>query len=83
MRNLTLAALPLVILAAPSLAEPSCKSASGAVPMWQVAKAFEETGASIQQMKTTNGCYEIYGHANDRRVEVFYDPASGRELERE
>ncbi len=82
MRYLTLA-LPLALLAAPVFAEPSCKAAVSALPMWQVAKTFEEAGGQIQQMKNTNGCYEIYGHDKDRRVEVFYDPTDGKEIERE
>ena len=83
MKKLYYVALPLALLTGPALAEPTCKTPAAATPMWQVAKSFEETGGTINAMKTTNGCYEIYGHQKDRRVEVFYDPATGSEIERE
>jgi hypothetical protein len=82
MRKLIIAALPLAVLAGPALAEPSCKT-GGALPMWQVAKTFEDAGGTIQQMKVNDGCYEIYGHQSDARVEAFYDPKTGAEIGRE
>lgn len=82
MRRFALITLPLILLAAPVLAEPSCKQAV-AVPMWQVAKGFEEAGGTIQSLKVTNGCYEVYGHEKGEKVEVFFDPADGHEIERE
>ena len=81
MRYLMTAALPLAILAGPALAEPSCAPQAAVKPMWRIAKTFEDAGGTIQQMKTTNGCYEIYGHRNDRRAEVFFDPNTGHEIE--
>jgi hypothetical protein len=83
MRRLYFAALPFALLAGPALAEPSCQGDGPMMPMWQVAKSFEETGGTIREIKTTNGCYEIYGHEQERRVEVFFDPRSGSELARE
>ena len=83
MKRFLATAVSLALLAAPALAEPSCKGSGATMPMWQVAKHFEDAGGSISQMKTTNGCYEIYGHENDRRVEAFFDPRSGNELARE
>jgi hypothetical protein len=51
--------------------------------MWQVAKGFEEAGGIIREMKITDGCYEIYGTNGAEKLEVFYDPNSGAELQRE
>jgi len=83
MNKLILAALPFALLAGPALAEPSCKAKGAMMPMWQVAKGFEEAGGTIRQMKTTNGCYEIYGFQQQVRVEAFFDPSTGAEIERE
>jgi hypothetical protein len=83
MKMLYVVGLPLALLAGPVLAEPSCKGDGAMLPMWQVAKGFEDGGGSIREMKTSNGCYEIYGEQAERRVEVFYDPRTGSELERE
>ena len=42
MIRLYFAALPLALLSSPALAEPTCKDALTPVPMWQVAKTFED-----------------------------------------
>lgn len=84
MKYILLAAGALLLpLATPALAEPSCDVQGQAVPMWQVAKTFEEAGGAIRTIKVTNGCYEIYGTEGDKRVEVFYDPQTGAELSRQ
>ena len=79
--------IPAVIafgaLAAPALAEPSCKAGSADLPMWQVAKSFEEAGGSIQKVQRTNGCFEIYGKRADKRVEAFFDPTTGKQIAEE
>ncbi len=74
---------PLVALAAPVFAEPSCEAGGKPLPMWQVAKTFEDAGGAISNMKVNNGCYEIYGKVADKKVEVFFDPVSGAEIGRE
>jgi hypothetical protein len=78
-----LAALPLAALAMPAFAGPDCTGTAATLPMWQVAKAFEEAGGKIREMKVSDGCYEIYGKNGDRKLEIYYDPATGAELERE
>ncbi len=78
--KLSLLALPLIAVAAPALAEPSCKTPAAPVPMWSVAKSFEDSGGRISNMKVNDGCYEIYGKAGDKRVELFFDPASGSQI---
>jgi hypothetical protein len=82
MRVLRFALLP-ALLAGPALAAPSCDAGGPTLPMWQVARSFEEAGGSIQTMKSSDGCYEIYGRQGDRRVEIYFDPRTGAELERE
>jgi hypothetical protein len=70
-------------LAGPALADPSCKGADPTMPMWQVAKGFEDAGGKIREMKVSDGCYEIYGANGQSRLEIYYDPATGAELQRE
>lgn len=83
MHKLIIAAVPIALLAVPALAEPTCQAKGQPMPMWQVAKGFEDAGGTIRQMKTTNGCYEIYGFQQEKRVEAFFDPSTGVEIERE
>lgn len=51
--------------------------------MWEVARGFEEAGGKIREMKVSDGCYEIYGTNGQQKLEIYYDPSSGAELERE
>jgi hypothetical protein len=78
-----LAALPLVLIAAPVLAGPDCEGMAKSMPMWQVAKGFEEAGGTIRDMKVEDGCYEIKGDQAGKRVEVYFNPSTGAELDRE
>jgi hypothetical protein len=82
-KTLIAAALPLAFIAAPAFAGPDCGAAARTTPMWQVAKSFEEAGGAIREMKIEDGCYEIKGYQAEHRVEVYFDPTSGVELERE
>ncbi|HRO11486.1 PepSY domain-containing protein [Amaricoccus sp.] len=82
MKPLALSLLALAC-AAPALADPSCKGTEATMPMWQVAKAFEDAGGKIREMKVSDGCYEIYGTNGETKLEIYYDPASGAELQRE
>ena len=46
-------------------------------------KAFEEEGGKVLAFKiNSGGCYEVYGTLGDAKMEVFYDPNTGAELER-
>jgi hypothetical protein len=81
--TLAAAALPLALIAAPAFAGPDCEGTARTTPMWQVAKSFEEAGGAIREMKIEDGCYEIKGDQAEHRVEVYFDPSSGVELERE
>ena len=70
-------------LAAPTFADPNCKGIDATTPMWKVAKSFEDAGGTIREMKVSDGCYEIYGANGETRLEIYYDPATGAELQRE
>jgi hypothetical protein len=72
-----------LICAAPAFAGPDCSATSATKPMWQVAKGFEDAGGHIREMKVSDGCYEIYGTNGDEKLEIYYDPSSGAELDRE
>ena len=84
MNRLTLAAA-LSLVALPALAGPDCSEIDASMPMWEVVKAFEENeGGSVEVAKITDdNCYEIYGRIDGAKVEIYYDPSSGAELERE
>lgn len=72
-----------LILAAPAFAGPNCKATDATMPMWHVAKGFEDAGGKIHEMKVSDGCYEIYGVNGRTKLEIYYDPATGAELQRE
>ena len=75
--------LAAATLAAPAFAGPDCSKMPATLPMWQVAKSFEEAGGKIREMKVTDGCYEIYGANSTEKLEIYYNPTTGAELERE
>jgi hypothetical protein len=67
----------------PAFAGPDCTEAEEPLmQMWQIAQRFEEAGGKIEQLKVSDGCYEIYGWENEAKVEIYYDPKTGAELER-
>lgn len=78
-----LAALPLTLLAVPAFAGPDCSAMAQTKPMWEVARSFEEAGGQIREMKVSDGCYEIYGTNGKQKLEIYFDPSTGAELERE
>lgn len=45
----------------------------------------EKRGYTIKTFKISRGrCYEIYGHdASGKKVEIYFDPATGAEIGRE
>jgi len=83
MQKLALSLAPLLLLTTPAFADPDCSSTPASMPMWQIAKGFEDAGGSIREMKVSDGCYEIYGTNGGERLEIYYDPSSGAELQRE
>jgi hypothetical protein len=82
MKNLLCAAV-LTIAAAPAFAEPACTPGATLKPVWESMKAFEESGGTVLAFKINDGmCYEIYGTVDGTKMEVFYDPNTGLEMER-
>jgi hypothetical protein len=73
----------LTIAAAPAFAEPTCTPGATLKPVWESMKAFEETGGVVLSFKVNDGqCYEIYGSVDGTKMEVFFDPNTGLELDR-
>ncbi len=84
MKILTMIAAPMLALAGPAFAGPDCTGGSGPLtPMWKLAQAFENDGGTIETMQVTAGCYEIYGKQANLDVEIYFDPRSLAELQRE
>lgn len=81
----TLTALVLALGATAAFAGPSCT-----VPQdkWMKEADFktmvEKQGYQIKTFKVSKGkCYEIYGFDKaGKKVEIYFDPATGAELER-
>ncbi|SEN60487.1 Peptidase propeptide and YPEB domain-containing protein [Loktanella fryxellensis] len=84
MKIATLAAL-MTLTAGAAFAEPACTvpAEGAAAPVWEALKAFETEGGAVIAFKINDGaCYEIYGTLVGTKMEVFYDPTTGVELER-
>ena len=82
MKKLALAAL-FAAVAAPVLAEPACTPGASLKPVWEAIKTFEDQGGVVIAFKINDGkCYEIYGTAGGKKLEVFFDPNTGLELDR-
>lgn len=78
------ALLPIIALAGPAFASADCEDMERQAPMWEIAKRFEDAGGEIVLMKVTDEkCYEIYGRQGDKKLEIYYSPTDGAELERE
>lgn len=73
----------LAALAAPAFAGPDCGGMAADTPMWRVAKSFEDAGGVIRDMKLEDGCYEIKGEHAGARVEVYFNPTTGEEMQRD
>ena len=79
------AALATTLFAGAAVAGPTCN-----VPQekWMKEADFkaglEKQGYQIRTFKVSKGkCYEIYGFDKDgKKVEIYFDPATGAELER-
>ncbi len=82
MKKLMLTALAATI-ATPLLAEPSCTPSDSLKPVWEAIKTFEDEGGEVLKFKINDGgCYEVYGKLNETKMEVFFDPNTGVEIER-
>ncbi len=80
-----IAATAMTLIAASAFAGPTCD-----VPEAQWMKeadfkaAKEAEGYKIKTFKVSKGkCYEIYGFdKDDKKVEIYFNPATGAEIER-
>jgi len=83
MKSLVLSAL-LIAVAGTAMASPTCTAPK---EKWQPEAAFkkdlEAQGYQIKNFKVTKGqCYEIYGTDKaGKKVEIYFDPVSGKALE--
>lgn len=84
MKRIALAAA-VTAIALPAFAEPDCSASTDAKPFWEIVKAFEEGEQAVVDVAKITGdkCYEIYGHTDTKKLEIYYDPATGSVLDRE
>ena len=78
----TAAALTLTAVAAS--AGPTCTAPKDSwKPEAQFQQELKDQGYSIRNFKVTKGqCYEIYGtDKTGKKVEIYFDPATGRAIE--
>jgi hypothetical protein len=47
------------------------------------AKSLEDADGSMREMQVSDVCYEIYGKNGAARLEIYYDPMPGAELQPE
>ena len=72
-----------VTFATPLFAEPSCTPGDSLKPVWEAIKTFEDEGGEVLKFKINDGgCYEVYGKLDDTKMEVFFDPNTGVEIDR-
>lgn len=76
--------LTAVMLAAASvaMAEPACSVPKEKwMPEAQFKKQVEGQGYKIKTFKVNKGnCYEVYGEKEGKKVEHFFDPATGAQI---
>lgn len=83
MKSFVLSAL-LIAMAGTAMASPTCTAPK---EKWQPEATFkkdlEAQGYQIKNFKVTKGqCYEIYGTDKaGKKVEIYFDPVSGKALE--
>ncbi len=72
-------ACALTVYAGGALAHGDYKCAALPKDQWkphtELQKMLESQGWKLRQIKTSNGCYEVYGKTPEgKRVEAFFDP---------
>ena len=83
--KLKIAAIVLALGSSAVFAGPTCTAPQD---KWMKEADFkaqlEKQGYQIKTFKVSKGkCYEIYGHDKaGKKVEIYFDPATGAELER-
>lgn len=81
MKSMILTAVMLAAAGA-AMAEPACNAPKEKwMPEAQFKKQVEGQGYQIKTFKVNKGqCYEIYGIKNGKKVEHFFDPATGAQV---
>jgi len=83
MKSLVVSAL-LIAAAGAAMASPTCTAPKDSwKPEASFKKELEGQGYQIKNFKVTKGnCYEIYGTDKaGKKVEIYFDPVSGKALE--
>lgn len=83
MKSLVVSAL-LIAAAGAAMASPTCTAPKDSwKPEASFKKELEGQGYQIRNFKVTKGnCYEIYGTDKaGKKVEIYFDPVSGKALE--
>ena len=83
MKSLVVSAL-LIAAAGAAMASPTCTAPKDSwKPEASFKKELEAQGYQIRNFKVTKGnCYEIYGNDKaGKKVEIYFDPVSGKALE--
>lgn len=81
MKSMILTAVMLAAAGA-AMAEPSCNVPKEKwMPEAQFKKQVEAQGYQIKTFKVNKGqCYEIYGIKDGKKVEHWFDPATGAQV---
>ncbi|WP_291012147.1 PepSY domain-containing protein [Hydrogenophaga sp.] len=81
MKSIVIAAA-LISVAGLALAEPSCSVPKEKwMPEAAFKKSVEAQGYTIKTFKVNKGqCYEIYGMKDGKKVEHWFDPATGAQV---
>ncbi len=81
MKSIVLTAMMLAA-ASVAMAEPACSAPKDKwMPEAQFKKQVEGQGYQIKTFKVNKGqCYEIYGIKDGKKVEHFFDPATGAQV---
>ena len=70
------------LLAGPVLAADRCDAPKDKWrPVEELKAELEGKGWTIKNVKTSDGCYEVYGKDKDgKKVEIFFDPVSFKDM---
>ena len=80
---ISLTALMSVATIGNAYAGPNCSNMPHDVSLSSVVKNFEDASGRVKLAKiTSDNCYEIYGEINGQRFEIYYNPTTGAELQR-
>lgn len=83
MKSIVISAL-LIAAAGAAMASPTCSAPKATwKPEAVFKKEIQDQGYQIKTFKVTKGnCYEIYGTDKaGKKVEIYFDPVSGKPLE--